>query len=92
MAGPEATQRVNDSDEHVLELGWLPGEGPSVTIWVLLDSELSDRPLVGRLPLEDGLVDLLSGPGPPDPQDVRVIKMSKPADLHVVPAKAVAEQ
>jgi hypothetical protein len=92
MAGPEVAEGVHDGHQGFLELIRLGRKGSSVPVWLLLHFELADHPSVGRLSLEDGLVDLVSGPGSPQPEYVRVVEMGQPADLHVEPAEAVAQQ
>jgi hypothetical protein len=83
---------VDDGDQNFLEVVRLRRKGSAVSIWLLLDGQVEDHPSVGRLLGDDGLVDLVAGPGPPQPQYVRVVEVGQPADLHIEPAEAVAQQ
>jgi hypothetical protein len=52
MAGPEVAEGIDDGDKNVLEPARLCRKGSLVSIWVLLDGELADHPLVGHRSLQ----------------------------------------
>ncbi|RZU48753.1 hypothetical protein EV385_0477 [Krasilnikovia cinnamomea] len=61
-------------------------------MWFVFDFEPADQPMVVRLALEDGLVDLVADPGSPQPLHVSGVEVRQPADLNVERAEAIAQE
>jgi hypothetical protein len=93
VAHSETPEIIDRRDQDTLERRRLVGQGSGVTVRVLLDRQLGDGWAASRM-IEDHarLVNLISSPGPPQPQYVRLVEVGYPPDFHVEESQSVTEQ